>query len=71
MSDLQTLRHKLDLANAIFRLPSGKLIYTGASAPVADPALPLVPEIPLDTKPIVCMDNIMHPDNDTLLTRQP
>jgi len=121
MSDWQTLKHKLALANAIFRKRfgltlKGKHVYTGNPsvfelqlmdcftyidgvmtlklpsckliksylnspkplAPVTDPAGPLVPETLLDIKPIdpmynlpCVMDNIMHPDNDTLLTRQP
>jgi len=58
-------------------LPSGKLYLNTPKplAPVAEPLLPLVAETLLDSKPMYniprVMDNIIHPDNDTLLARQP
>jgi len=55
----------------MLKLPSGKLIKSNLNQPK-----PLAPvgEALLDTKPIDLprgMDNIAHPDDDTLLTRQP
>jgi len=53
------------------KLPSSKLIKSNLNQP--KPVAP-VAEAPLDTKPIDLprgMDNIAHPDDDTLLTRRP
>jgi len=55
----------------MLKLHSGKLIKSNLNQPK-----PLAPvgEAPLGTKPIDLphgMDNIVHPDDDTLLTRQP
>jgi len=55
----------------VLKLPSSKFIKSNLNQPK-----PLAPvgEAPIDTKPIdlPCgMDNIAHPENDTLLTRQP
>jgi len=53
------------------KLPSGKLIKSNLNEP--KPLAP-VAEALIDTKPIDLphsMDNIAHPDNDTLLTRRP
>jgi len=55
----------------MLKLPSGKLIKSNLNQP--NPVAP-VAEALLYTKPIDLpgvMDNIAHPDDDTLLTRRP
>jgi len=67
----------------VLKLPSGKLIKSNLNQPkplfmevlhVPEGPPEDLLEAPLDTKPIdlpCVMDNIAHPDNDTLLTRRP